>query len=329
MNVVLKKSFIVTVAFIFVFAFGTLSKVQAKSSQQGAPVENKWISDGKELGQWWKKNAHAYSPTPTALLYHLEGNITGTLLTGNVDADIKKGDTTLLLRKEYFSSMTNLGLTSNKTEQNITNKKTDIQKRDINQMFAYDITDRISAGLGYMWKYDNGLYLDSRDTYYIGSTFSFFNKPPVLLKVGGYYGYEANNFMTDMIKTDFPEVKNQGKVIVESLTPFHLRYNSTGIRFMENMTLMLSEKVIFLQAYDHMIYFKDSDYYHWTGSLTMQIGITKTISFITRYSIDYEKSRLGVQIKDYFDDVRLVNKKFPNDIVWKNTALTMGFNFSL
>ncbi|MBF0469119.1 MAG: DUF481 domain-containing protein, partial [Desulfamplus sp.] len=284
---------------------------------------------------------HRFSPTPEPLLYHLEGSLSYTKLSGNVDADIQKYDAALYLRKHFYTSMTTWASTTNDMEINMKNKNLDVQKYDFNQMFGYDISDRLSVGAGFMWKQDNSIFLDARNTLYAGATYSFFIDPPFILKLGAYYGYEDNTYMVDDILKDTTENKGVPNPPIVWFDNKNVEggipdgYDSDGVRFIENMTMFLNERVILLHSFDYMAYFKNSEYYHWNTTLTLQVGITKTISFFTRYEMNYDKNLLGIQYEKYFRHLKTIptgpgrTAGDGYDVVWKDTALVAGLQFSL
>ncbi|WP_186441045.1 DUF481 domain-containing protein [Desulfamplus magnetovallimortis] len=317
----LVKCFIV----ISLLMLSLTSVPQAAESEK----ETSWISSGQELGlgPWWKKTAHRFDPIPDPLLYHLEGSIAFTKLSGNVDAEIMKADADLFLRKRLLTSLTSFHSTANDTELNMKNKQITVDKYDFNQMLAYDISDKLSFGGGFMWKRDNARFLLDRWTYYLGANYSFFIDPPFILKLGAYYGYEDNTYDTDYIEEDSAEAAPLWDLPQVGGMPE--TYDSDGIRFMENMTIMLNERVVFLHSFDYMMYMKDSKYYHWNTAFTIQVGITKTISFFTRYEINYEKSLLAERYGNFFQAMKDHLNVYGYDVVAKDEAIIAGLKFSL
>ncbi|MBF0259227.1 MAG: DUF481 domain-containing protein [Desulfamplus sp.] len=315
---------------------------QAQGEQKSAPqVEDSWISNGQSLGPWWKKNSQRFNPTPDPLLYHLEGSLSYTKLSGNVDANVQKYDAALFLRKHFVTSTTVWSSTTNDTALNMKNKTLDVQKYEFNEIIGYDLSDRLTIGGGFMWKQDNSIYLDARDTLFLGASYFFYKDPPFILKLGAYYGYEDNSYMFEDVAKDSnynKDVLNPPIVWfddknVEGGIPDG--YDSDGFRLVSNTTLFLNERVMLLHNFDYMGYFKDSKYYHWNTNLTLQVGITKTISFFTRYEINYDKNLLGVQYEKYFNYLKTIptggGKTAGDgyDVVWKDTALVAGLQFSL
>ncbi|MBF0204799.1 MAG: hypothetical protein HQK67_10925, partial [Desulfamplus sp.] len=188
---------------LFVFVSPSLAGQEAQTKQESAPaVEDSWISNGQALGPWWKKNSHGFEPTPDPLLYHLEGSLSYTKLSGNVDADVQKYDAALFLRKHFVTSTTTWSSTTNDTALNMKNKNIDVQKYKFNEFIGYDLSDRLTIGGGYMWEQDNSIYLDARDTLFIGASYFFYKAPPFILKLGAYYGYEDNSYMADDVEKD-------------------------------------------------------------------------------------------------------------------------------
>ncbi len=320
MTKLLKCVFLIIVLYLFSFTSFSFADDSATDASKQEKQES-WISNGKELGKWWKKTAHNFDPLPKPLLYHLEGNISYTKVTGNVDADVQKLGAKFILRKNLFTSITSFNSTKNKQELNMKNKNISVEKSLFNQMLSYDITDKLSFGGGVMREYNAPIYLEERWTYYAGATYSFFTKPPFLLKIGAYYGYEDDTYMSDDLDEEM-----EGFAALPGGIP--KAYDSDGVRLIEHLTWMLNERVTFLQSFDHMYILKDSKYYHWTASATIQVGITKTISFFTKYQVNYSKSLLGDQLQQYYTFLNNMGVT-GYDMFNKDTVLVAGLKFSL
>jgi hypothetical protein len=267
------------------------------------------ISNGKDLGPWWKKSARLFNPLPEPVLYHLQGGLSFTKLSGNLDAKMYKGDATVFLRKKLFTSTTQISSDYRETDINITDKHTTVDKHSVHEGLSYALTNRLALGCGIMWERDNAILLVNRLTYYAGGKGSVLTKPPVLMKVGAYLGFEDETYDDEEMQSSFfvPPIAAAGFPGYDPFNPISpdqpkliKGYSSPGVRLMEDATILLSPKHVFLQSFDLMLRTKDTSYYHWKGSITFQSKVTSFVTFTAKYQYEYQNALVIERLEKAF-----------------------------
>ncbi|NQU64083.1 MAG: DUF481 domain-containing protein [SAR324 cluster bacterium] len=286
-----------------------------------------------------EKSARQFDPVPPPVLYHLQGGLSFTKLSGNLDATMYKGDATVLLRKKMFTSATQISSDYRKTDINITDKHTTVDKHSIHEGLSYALTNRLDLGCGIMWERDNAILLVNRLTYYAGGKGSVLTKPPVLMKVGAYLGYEDETYDDGEMKSSFTIPRVPG--VFDGYDPFDPNdpgrlikgYSSPGIRLMEDATILLSPKHVLLQSFDLMLRTKETSYYHWKGSLTFQSKVTSFLTFTAKYQYEYQNALIIERLENAFENLngfmQLVGKDKHFGLSNTDEILYLGVQFNM
>lgn len=287
-------------------------------------AQTSWLSRGKQYGTWWKQSARVMDPMPDQVLGHVTGTVSYTRLNGNVDADIYRGGLTLFLRQRLVTSTTSF--TANSTDQkvNVTAKAATVEKYTIHEAIGYDLTNRLAAGSGLMWERDNSILLDGRVTAYMGGRYAVTVKPPVLLKLGAYVGFEDDSYDVGEMQSSFGD-----ELFAAAGTTIPSGYSSTGLRLMDHAIIPLSPKVALVQTFDYMLYFKDTDYYHWQAALTLQAGLVDGVTLTVRYQARYENNLLAERVQQVFRSDVFRGLGRANDLVNRDDVFYTGLKFDL
>ena len=303
-------------------------------------TQDSWISSGKDLGPWWKQSARQLNPLPEPVLYHLEGGLSFTKLSGNLDAKMYKGNTNVFLRKGLFTSTTQISSDFRETDVNITDKHLTVNKHSMHEGLSYALTTRLALGVGIMWERDNAILLVDRFTYYAGGRGSVLTKPPVLMNVGAYFGYEDETYDDEEMKSSFtvPPIEAAGFPGYDPFNPddpgrLIKGYSSPGFRLMEDATILLSPKHVLLQSFDCMLRTKDTSFYHWKGSITFQSKVTSFVTFTAKYQYEYQNALVIERMENAFGVLNTVMQLAGKDKNFKlsNTdeILYLGVQFNM
>lgn len=281
------------------------------------------VSAFADPNEWWNQSAMAIDPRPEGIQHHMEGTISFTKLGGNVDAKWYKGDLKLVLRNNLVTSTTTFVMNDTDTRINIVGKASElyrsvVEKYNAQQAVGYDLTSRLSVGAGIAWERDNTILLANRSTYFGGAHYGVLVKPPILFKVGAFLGFEDNSYAETGLEGFF----DPGS--------FPSSYKSLGYRVMANTTLLpLYPKAVLLGDFDFLGYLKDSDYYHWTGGLTLQVQIVTGVSLTTRYQIRYEQGDLIESMANAFNSEAFRSAGFTQQIYNRDEVFFTGLTFSM
>jgi hypothetical protein len=97
-----------------------------------------------------------------------------------------------------------------------------------------------------------------------------------------------------------------------------------------NTTLLpLYPKAELLGDFDFLGYLKDSDYYHWTGGLTLQVQIVTGVSLTTRYQIRYEQGQLIESMENAFNSEAFRSAGYTQQLYNRDDVFFTGLTFSM
>lgn len=266
--------------------------VFAWAEEKAASTETPQVPDAKSLGQWWLKNPKTFEPMYPGFLYHIEGRYTLMKFAGNLEMTSHTGQGSLVLRKNIVTSLTNYSLGKTKTSV-LGGATTKTETQAFQQSVMVNLTKRFSAVVGGMWKRDGAKYIDDRTNYYGGVYAAVLDTPMYNLGAGVFYGNEKTSYMNDKIK---------------ELNPYAFvpSYESDGMYFTENFAVNLKGGAIgFNQSFEYLMYFKDSEYYHWNLTFGVHTMISATTGVFTSYAINQDNNTfvetgkpLGYEKKD-------------------------------
>ncbi len=317
------KCFFYLTVFVVVFSLATqpshaknppasVSGSAAQSHEKSEASEPSWISNGKELGDWWNRNAKKYDPIPEPLLYHFDGKFSITKVDGNVEADNRTLNATLFLRKNIFSSVTGYTLSKNETTISLfPDNTTTVESKSLNQSISMALTDRLNAYVGYLWLTDySAKYIDERTIVFGGLSASLFELPKFTMAVIAAYGEVEIDYMNESFEP-YP-----------GFTPIET-YESGAVYFQHNMNWQITDMISFSDTCYYLYCQEDSEYYTWKADLTLSFRLTAMFSFFTNYSIEYDNNSFVEGINDY---LRAANMNGRLEKIDK--SLTVGINIA-
>lgn len=291
---------------------------EQQADQQAQKVSNESrISNGEELGEdWWLKNAKKYAPLPRPLLYHFEGSYAYSEQGGNVDAKKHKGEAELTLRKNLFTGITTYTIGKTETTINLLEKNTSLDNQSFRQALRYAITDRMSAAAGISWERNETKYLKDRFVYFGGLRAMIVDMPKLDIMVGGFYSYTDTSYLNENIQ----EIKKYAKF------PSQEDYRSDALYFSQKLRWKITDKISFSERADYMMFLDDTEYYFWKLDLSLNFKLTKSVSFFSSYSVNYDNNSFVESVQDYLAAVE-ASGTGAGKMETTDTSLNIGIRF--
>lgn len=282
-----------------------ITQVTLAADQDISGKSDGWLASGDEvLGPfWYQKNPIKFNEIPNSLLYHFSLNYSYSGMTGNVEVEKHNVSTELALRKQLFTSITTYDAGKNDTELSLTGMSTSVESQEFKQVFKYALTDWMEAVGGLMWTINNSSkYLKNRTVYYGGPWVDIISRPGLALGMGVSYAYLDTEYMNDSITgtplyVDFPPVDD---------------YNSGSLFFIQMFRWDLTDTIAFTENATHLQDLENTDYYNWNINLALEFGLTKHLSVVTSYTVDYDYNSFVEAVQQYLDERRAVGKPAGN-----------------
>lgn len=292
------------------------SKARKNPKLSDERSDKNWISNGKELGPWWRKNAKKYNPLPHPLLYHVKGTYSYSELGGNVEAKTHRGSAELTLRKDLFTSVTTYAVDSRSTTIVLKEKSTDLNNQIFRQGLRMALTDRISSVVGILWETNERKYLKDRFVYYGGVRAMIIDSPKLDLMMGGFYGYTETSYLNENMQ----EIKKYSDF------PSQDDYDSDSLYFSQKLNWDVTDTISFSERVDYMLFLDDTEYYFAKLKLSISFKLTKSLSFITSYSVNYDNNTFVEAVQDYLS-ARQASGKSAGEMETTDTSLAVGIKF--
>ncbi|MDM8517361.1 DUF481 domain-containing protein [Desulfobacterales bacterium HSG16] len=294
---------------------------EKQPGQQSLAIENdSWIASGEAVqGKWWwAKNAKKFTPLPDPLLYRFEASYSFSEMSGNVDATMHRGSAELALRKQLLTSITAFQLSKSDTDIALMNASTSVESQSLNHKFRYALTDWMEVTAGTIWTMnDSAKYLKNRVGYFGGALFGLIDRPDLIVNMGAFYGYTDTEYMNDKIT---------GKPMYRDFKPVE-DYSSDDVYFSQMLRWKITDTVTFTENAMYAMFLKDTEYYHWTVNLALNCKLTKHISFVTSYALNYDNNSFIDAVQKYLDARKAAGLK-AGELEKMDTVLAFGLKFS-
>jgi hypothetical protein len=258
------------------------------SEPQSVP-SGKWISNGEHLvKKWWKKRALKIKRAlkldtlPPEWLYHVEGQYSLHEETGNSKETDHKAEVMLSLRKGLVTSKTSFQI---RDEEKGKGKRIRTKKKKVLNEFVYmELWDRVDIAGSLQWYTYDKRYIEDRYTGFAGLYFTLLDLPNYTLKLGTYYGYATISYMNDQIAQENPELSFPD-------------YSSDLFFLRQRFAWSINDKLTFNQTGAYRQYLEDSDFVHWILNFDLDYELTKHISIVAAYEVDYESTELNQELR--------------------------------
>ncbi len=294
----------------------TMAQEATPASAQPPPAVDSWLSNGKELGPWWRKNAKALPSIPEPLLYHVEGTYNFLKSTGSIDMDIQKIDLDLYFRKGLITSETSYILDETSTEIKLQNALIERENYFYQQKFTMAITDQIAAAVGIVGDRNLTKFIDERTVYFGGLIYTPIDTSDLTINLVGAYAQTKIAYLMSEVprsyKEDFPGVGD---------------YESGTIYLVESLDWKINPIVSLTQKIRHFSYLDDTEFYNTNASIGFTFKLTETISLTTNYTVEIDKNSFSKTMTDYLAE-RIASGKTAGVMETTDTTMTIGIKFS-
>ncbi len=308
-----------TIGFLILVSLGFVS-VPSNADEQLTSSNNSWLSNGKELGEWWHKSPRKYDPLPKPWLYHFELGYSYSEMGGNIDNKVHTGKMDLTLRKHLFTSRTHYDISKSDMDINLTGTNTQMDTRSFREQFVWSVTDRIAVIAGFTWQKDMAKFIDDRSIYYVGGGVILVDSPVLDLNVTGSFGHVETAYMNEYLakKPIFGDLP---------FSSFVEDYESEAIYLTQKLNWKINDKLSISQSQNYLVSLDDSEFYNWKGTLALNVKLTDIMSFVTSYTINYDNNSFIEAAQDYLEKRKALGKR-SGEMETTDTMLTVGIKLS-
>jgi hypothetical protein len=274
-----------------------------------------WISNGKKLGRWWIKNPKKYADNSQyhPLLYHLDLKYSYLEQRGNTDRERHKGNVNLVFRKNLFTSLTKYSVSNTNTTKHITESTIKISDEELRQEFHLALTDNLEGIVGGFWESTRRRYLQSRLVYYSELRWTVIDSRKLDLTLGGFYGKTKTSFMNTEI------TRRSWYRAFEGVSD----YNSDILYFAQQLSWNVNKNINFSETANYMMFLEDTEYRLLKLEFDLDFKLTKSVSFVTSYNLNYDYNPFTKAVQDFFDERKAAGKK-AGQIKTTDTAISIG-----
>ena len=274
-----------------------------------------WISSGKKFGRWWIKNPKKYADDSLyhPFLYHLEFKYSYLEQRGNTDREHHKGNVNLVFRKNLFTSLTKYSVSNTSTTKHITESTTKISNEELRQEFHLALTDKIEGIVGGFWESTRRRYLQSRLVYYGELRWTAIDSRKLDLTLGGFYGRTKTAFLNTEI------TRRSRYKAFEGVDD----YKSDILYLAQQLNWKINKNVNFSETANYMIFLENTDYRLLKLELDLDFKLTKSVSFVTSYNLNYDYNPFTEAVQDFFAERKAAGKK-DAQIKTTDTAISIG-----
>jgi len=301
-----------TLVFILILFATGLCGAEDKNTPTDLSEEG-WISNGKSLGiPWWRTNPKKMDIIPVPLLYHLELSYSFSDTGGNVDMESHKAKLRLLLRKRTLTSDTIISKKKQETTINLlpNASSTLVEEQRILQEFRLSVLENMALTAGLIWIDNNSAkYIDQRVAGYGGFLFTPIADDKFLLGLEASYGYSDTSYMNDKVPSFYK---------CDDVEDYDSHGVFLGVKFNWNITdtISLSEDA------KYQIHLKDTDYYNWDSTTSLNFRLTENISFSTEYAINFDNNSFVESVQNCLEEQNSTGKM-------DDTDTTLSFSVKL
>lgn len=258
-------------------------------AQETPPPKNP--PPAQNLANWWVNSSLFYDPLPKKFLAHVEGTVSYTNSQGNIDGSMLSLKSELDLRKNRFTNR----FTAQNTRQD-TNYGAGGQVRTtqtlIQNRLDYDLTKNFVLVAGVEHYHDTVLLIDRRLSYFGG--FGVAGKPESRHSLNLTGGLAYSFFRYDET-TLGPALQRNGLTIGTEPSSGAALLLQTW-RWQLTKTVTLTQQGLFID------YFNSDLGRRWSGSLDLNVPVSKWLSLAVGYTIKSEINRyttvMGVKPQD-------------------------------
>lgn len=230
-----------------------------------------WGAEAKQPDQWWKEN-----PLSTTLLeeWKWHGEVTydytHELKTEQYEETVHKGKAYGAVRKGRWTNHTVMAFTDEevvgKSDETEGISFIDNHSVSLDNFLMYALDSHWSAEAGYMYTEDNIRQVDSRHTVYAGADYSY---------RGGQYFFSLFSALGHEEVEYAVETENDGGMVLYTR---------------QNYSQPIVENVTFEEDFAYVLFLEDTDIYRTDLLLSLDIALSKHLSFVVSYSNKYDST---------------------------------------
>jgi putative salt-induced outer membrane protein YdiY len=255
---------------------------EASTSEAEAPEASgqaeEAIPDPKSLGPWWLYSAKKYDPIYPKWLFHIEGNLSISDMSGNVEGSTYFGSAQVVARKNIFTNTVLYDLMKSDYTTVATGSDVDDEKQLLSDLVRVDLTERLSVQGGLSWVKDTAAYIENRYTYFLGLGYVLLQTPKHFLSVGAYGGFDDVEY-TQKAKSTALEL---GTVIEDE--------DGNALYGEQRYSWFVTEAISFNEGFKYLQYTEDSDKYRWELNLGVAAQVIGPVAVTANYLIKYDNN---------------------------------------